>query len=359
MTEMQTMKDVDQLEPAIPEHLRVQRTQPLSAPDGFQPVSISFSARFDPKVKTLPMAYYGVQYKQRSAVVEKALAAQSKAFAEVHGPRFWDRAEYVDELGYVNSIAVAYWDHRDTYEAWRGHIGDNWWFASGPLDGDVGFFKECYTPGVEDTETTFSHPYPEGYSHLADHWSEPTDSHEYWGSARDRLPRAQTDPLLAPDRPSSSLVAGENTFGRHVVIEPHQNLCLLRSGQDWEHAESEERKMYVSKVEPVLRKGMLEIRDKGKSLGCIYNRYMTLVTADGPQEKTYSLSAWHSLADIETWVKQATHLAIYRIGLNHYEEFGLAASLRLYHEMFVLKAADQAYEYVNCHPRTGMLNAVV
>ena len=30
--------------------------------------------------------------------------------------------------------------------------------------------------------------------------------------------------------------------------------------------------------------------------------------------------------------------------------------LRVYHEVSVLKADEQRYEYINCHARTGLLN---
>jgi aldoxime dehydratase len=32
--------------------------------------------------------------------------------------------------------------------------------------------------------------------------------------------------------------------------------------------------------------------------------------------------------------------------------------LRLWHEMYVLRARDQRFEYFNCHHKTGMLNAL-
>jgi len=37
---------------------------------------------------------------------------------------------------------------------------------------------------------------------------------------------------------------------------------------------------------------------------------------------------------------------------------GPAAKLRLYSEVAVARADEQFFEYVNCHPQTGMLNAV-
>jgi len=32
--------------------------------------------------------------------------------------------------------------------------------------------------------------------------------------------------------------------------------------------------------------------------------------------------------------------------------------LRLYHEVTVARANEQFYEYLNCHPQTGLLRAV-
>ncbi|WP_167562620.1 phenylacetaldoxime dehydratase family protein, partial [Burkholderia cepacia] len=35
------------------------------------------------------------------------------------------------------------------------------------------------------------------------------------------------------------------------------------------------------------------------------------------------------------------------------------SKLRLYHEVSVFDAKHQVYEYVNCHPRTGMMRDAV
>jgi len=348
-----------ELEPAIPPHLRMERTQPLGAPKDFVPSSRSFSSRFDPSVKTLPMVYFGIQHRDKHEEAEEAMARLIGGFSASNGPGFWDRASYVDECGYVNLLLVGYWRGHQNYQQWQSERTDDWWHANADSNGPLGFFMEAYTPGVEDTETTFSHQYPEGYSHLSDHWSEPTDTHDYWGSARDRMARSQIDPFLPSGSPKSTLKPGESSFGRKVRVAPHENLCLLRSGQDWSETEGDERSFYLEKVEPLLNKGMMEIRDEGIQKGCFYNRYLTVTSDDGvPLERTYSLSAWNSIGQIETWVRQATHLAIYHIGVKHYQRTGPDARLRLYHEMFVLRARDQRYEYFNCHPDTGMLKAV-
>jgi aldoxime dehydratase len=44
--------------------------------------------------------------------------------------------------------------------------------------------------------------------------------------------------------------------------------------------------------------------------------------------------------------------------MKYLSTLGPAAKLRLYHEVTVARADEQFFEYVDCHPRTGMLNAV-
>lgn len=345
------------LEPAIPSHLQLPRTRPLATPEGFVPATPSYSARFSPKVRALPMAFFGVQFSATSPESANAIALQQRGFAKPFGPSFWDRAEYVDERGYTNSVLVGYWDDRQTYDRWCASLPEGWWRAGAPLDGDLGFFRECYTPSITDTETTFSHPYPEGYAKIATAMSGMTDTHGYWGSARDRIPRTQTDGLAPEGTPKAALVDGNDTLCRHIVVTPHDNLCLLRSGQDWADSDADERRFYLETVKPKLDEGMTFIRDEGEKVGCYFNRYMTLFTAAGPVDKTYSLSAWRSLAELEAWVKTDSHLAIFAAGTRHYRNFK-EARLRLYHEMSVIRAVDQSFEYFNCHDRTGMLNAL-
>lgn len=348
------------LEPAIASHLRVERTRPLNAPKSFTPMHASYSARFHPRVKTLPMVYLGVQFRKGATNAGDAITNLKSALAAAGGPAFWDEASFVDDKDYTNVVLVGYWDDHDTYKNWDKMLPEGWWHRHLAADGAVGAFREAYTPSIMDTETTFSHPCPEGYSRIADRMSGKTDTHEYWGSARDRIPRAQTDALAPRGFPQShSLRQGEDTLGRHVVVQPHDNLCLLRSGQDWSQTEGGERAFYLEKVKPLLDKGMAEICDEGVRLGCCFNRYMTVQDGTGPAEKSYSVSAWHSLSALEGWVKADTHLAIWAAGIRHFKLAGDTAKLRLYHEMMVLKAEDQSFSYFNCHRGTGMLRAVV
>jgi aldoxime dehydratase len=344
------------LEPAIPVHLRVERTRPLNAPVDFTPQHASYSARFDARVKCLPMVYFGIQFRPPTDA-SAAIAMLRSGLRAKAGPAFADEARFVDDRGYINVLLVGYWDDRQVFDRWNAALPPGWWYDGLTMDGPIGAFREAYTPSVTDTETTFSHPHPEGYATIADHMSGKTDTHEYWGSARDRIPRAQTEDLEPDGGPRASVVPEQETLGRRVDVVPQRNLCLLRSGQDWSETEAEERAFYLGKVRPLLERGMAEIAYEGLRLGCHFNRYMKIEGTDGPVEKTYSLSAWLSLGHLEAWVRANTHLAIWAAGIKHFKLAGDAAKLRLYHELMVLKAEDQSFAYFNCHRDTGMLRS--
>jgi aldoxime dehydratase len=97
--------------------------------------------------------------------------------------------------------------------------------------------------------------------------------HADCGGMRDRIPVSQTSEI------ASSGTACAIRDGARIRIIPHDNICLIRSGQDWSDTQSTERKLYLGDVEPVLPEGMDFLRDDGRSIGCYANRYMTVLGA--------------------------------------------------------------------------------
>lgn len=185
--------------------------------------------------------------------------------------------------------------------------------------------------------------------------SEPIFEHGYWGSMRDRLPVSQNDTM----EPSGQLtvVQGHPQAGGRVVISGHQNLTLIRSGEDWSRTEGEERRTWYEDIEPVLNQGMDYLRDDGLEVGCYTNRYCHHIDENGnPQEKGFGVSLWNSLAALEHWGEShATHLQIFVTFMRNVKKF---KELTLYHEVSVFDASNQYFEYINCHPKTGLLRAV-
>lgn len=169
----------------------------------------------------------------------------------------------------------------------------------------MGTFTEILQPHVERYETVLGHPSAvEGIAVLADDISGAVQEHAYWGAARDRIPASQTDALHSTEEPSLQ------RDGPHVKVHAQNDLCPIRSGQDWIETEDEERQLYLRDIEPVLNRGMAFLRDEGLPVGCYSNRYVTLEDNDGrPIEKSYGMSWWKNLAALERWAEShPTHL---------------------------------------------------
>ena len=330
------------MESAIPEHLQTARTRHRRVGDDYAPPYPSFVARHKPSVTRVVMAYFGIQSRGAPpAAAEQALARLASDFESEDGPTHWDRASYVDEAGFTNVVTVAYWDDRQKFDRWFPAARERWTGEQRTSNG-FGTFIEALCPSVEGYETLFSSlGRPEGVAVHADGMSGEVLEHAYWGGMRDRIPLSQTSEMA----PSGSARAIRD--GARIRIVPHDNLCLIRSGQDWGDTEAAERKMYLGDVEPVLREGMDFLRDQGRSIGCYANRYMTVVGPDGAAtEKSYGMSWWKSLSALERWAEShPTHVRIFGAAMKYLSTLGPAAKLRLYHEVTVARADEQLFEY--------------
>jgi aldoxime dehydratase len=343
------------MESAIPSHLQTARSRHRRVPDDYVPPYPSFVARHKPAVSRVIMAYFGAQYRGEPApAVEQALAQIAARFTAANGPSHWDRAQYVDQAGFTNVVSVAYWDDAARFDAWFEPAREAW-TGSGAAGTGVGRFIEVLRPHVERYETLFSSlGRPEGVAVLADAMSGEVQEHAYWGGMRDRIPLSQASEMAPSGAPHAVRDGGR------IRVVASDNLCLIRSGQDWSDTEASERKMYIDDVEPVLREGMDFLRDEGVPIGCYANRYMRVVDASGqPTEKSYGQSWWKSLAALERWAEShPTHVRIFGAAMKYLSTLGPSAKLRLYHEVTVAAADEQFFEYLECHPQTGMLTAV-
>lgn len=341
------------MESAIPAYLETSRTRHKRVGDDYQPPYPSFVARYKPAVSRVVMAHFGVQHRSgTSAAATQALARLAGRFAAADGPSHWDRAHYVDQAGYSNTVSVAYWDDIARFDAWFKPAREAW---TGSGEQGIGTFIEVLRPTVARHETLFSSlGRPEGVAVIADGMSGEVQEHAYWGGMRDRIPLSQTDAMVPSGQPE--LVRD----GARLRVRANDNLCLIRSGQDWSDTEASERKLYLDDVEPVLREGMEFLRDEGVGIGCYANRYMRVLGADGvPTEKSYGQSWWKSLSALERWAEShPTHVRIFGAAMKYLSTLGPSAKLRLYHEVTVAAADEQFFEYLNCHSATGMLAAV-
>ena len=347
------------MESAIPPSLQCPRTRTRRIDDDYKPPYPAWVARGESKTGQVAMGYFGVQSKGREALGKACQALQRilDGFSHLDGPRHHDVAHYVDEAGYDTMIAIAYWLDAETFRAWlcRPEL-EAWWRSDERAREDIGYFREIFLPRLEGFETLFSAADRlEGIGLVLGERSEQEiQEHGYWGGARERLPLSQTDPMT----PSGTLSASREQAGR-VRVAGHRHVALIRSGQDWSDTQDKERRLYLEEMEPVLRAGMDYLRDHGLDIGCYFNRYMQHVDGGGKaEEKSFGYSVWHSLADMERWSEShPTHLAIFGTFMRIVQELQFKLDLRLYHEVAVLLPEEQDYEYVNCHPKTGMLAA--
>jgi aldoxime dehydratase len=314
-----------------------------------------FVGRADENVKQVVMAYLGVQFRdeQRAAALQ-AMRYIDASFALADGPGNHDLTYHLDNQGYGNFIAVGYWRDPAAYHRWllSAPVAD-WWGDEARLNEGLGYFREVIAPRAEQFETlyAFKDDLP-GVGAVMDGISGEIEEHGYWGSARDRFAISQTDWM----QPTSELqvISGDPAKGGRVVVRGHDNLTLIRSGQDWVEAGEEERALYFNEMLPPLQDGMNFLRDEGQALGCYSNRFVRNIDLDGNLlDIAYDIGHWRSLDKLERWAEShPTHL---RIFTTFFRVIGGLSKLRLYHEVSVADGSQQLFEYINCHPQTGMM----
>jgi aldoxime dehydratase len=349
------------MESAIPAHLRCPRTRPARASETYEPPYPAWVARLRPQVKQVVMAYFGVQCREpgEAPAAFSALKKITGHFHEPSGPPHHDLAMYVDEAGFTTYVAIAYWESAEDFQAWAGQSSMNaWWQSEDRLSDGLGYFKEVFCPRASHFETLFSTlDRFEGAALMAESLSGEIQEHGYWGAARDRLPASQYEAMESSGTPSVDAAAPRP--GSRVRVKSHDNVALIRSGQEWTETAGKERQLYLSEVEPILLQGMQFLRDKGGTIGCYFNRYMVHVNGEGiPIEKSFGMSCWKSLEHLERWAEShPTHIAIFGTFMRVVQEMNFDLRLRLYHEVSVARADEQVFEYINCHPKTGLLRA--
>jgi aldoxime dehydratase len=343
------------MESSIPQHLTVERTRPKRVDGDYTPPYPSYSVRFAEGVTRLVCAFFGVQSQQPlSDEAKDASAGMWDLCSDTDGPMSREGAVHTDDQGFDNQVIIAYWDDAKAFGRWFQKHRDAL-IGAGVEPVRHGRWVEVISPEASGFETLYSsNTFPEGSARVAaGGFSGEIQEHGYWGSMRDRLPAAQTEALNPLGSPSAATNSGI------VRVEPHDNLAVIRSGQDWSLCGEAERASYFGDVEPQLRAGMDFLSSEGASIGCYANRYMTSSDGDGRLlEQTFGLSFWHSLADMERWAEShPTHIMIFAAAMS-FLQANAGARLRLSHEVAVVSRHQQYYEYNNCHSTTGMLGAI-
>lgn len=344
------------MESAIDKHLVCPRALSRRVPEDYQPPFPMWVARGEQAMQQVVMGYFGVQYGDdaRRPAALAALREIVGSFEAPDGPSHHDLTHHVDNQGHHNLMVVGYWADPAAYCRWlRSEAVRGWWESPDRLSDGLGYFREIVAPRAEQFETlyAFQDKFP-GVGALMGEVSGDINEHGYWGSMRERIPLSQTD-WMKPEG-ELTVVSGDPAKGGRVVVRGHDNIALIRSGQDWIDAEDDERSLYLDEILPTLEDGMDFLRDNGEAVGCYSNRFVRSIDLDGNElDESYNIGHWRSLEKLERWAEShPTHLRIFTTFFRVAE--GLE-KLRLYHEVSVSDARDQLFEYINCHPGTGML----
>lgn len=176
------MSSTGELEPAIPEHLRCERTVPAKTPPEFQPPFPAYCARFPLETKGLVTAIIGVQHASSTDVQSdgfKRLASFMDMDTQCK-PRYWEAAAVTDNQGYYNEVVIPYWPSKDDYETWSSTSGFGTWWQDLKPDGHHGWFLEIFFPSIDRLETVFSdNIQPEGAAYMRDSVSGTVQEHVY------------------------------------------------------------------------------------------------------------------------------------------------------------------------------------
>ena len=341
----------------MPFHIEYDRTVPARRPEGHQPAAPRFSLRWNRPVPTLVSVYFGIQAKPLEWSVENAFYDRMRGmFVGADAPESFEVMRSEDEAGYTNGIVVAYWTDPTRYARWADQSGFRRWFEQeSHLPTDVGYWCEAIAVPYDRHETIYSGPdYRIGFGRTPDTVVVPITNNGFFGAARDRLPVSAIDVLDAPLEPLPQ--SSRETWGKHLMVQVPHNVTILRSGQYWEGAGQEQLQDYMEALQPKLLRGMRYLSENKAETGCLSLRIMTNLNDDGsPRAETSVLGAFSSMHKLEEWAaSHETHLDIYRhaIAMNrlHKEK----REVITWHELFVLSMGN-CFEYVNCHPQTGML----
>ena len=324
-------------------------------PKDWEPPYPSWSAAFDPAVSNVVIAYFAVQSKAASTDhfhcwIQNCLAIDK-------APERVERASYTDTSAYKNDVYICYWTNEADYQDWIGTKQfKNWWDDELRLSEEPGYWREVLFIPMRRLETLFSSEDAAGVAATAPKFNGPIREHAYWGGMRDRMADSAHD-ALGNSTASLKVMSQVESLGKRLRVAGPENMCLIRSAQNWTDCEGEELEIYSNDVQPVLFEGMNFIRDNSVETGCISCRFMDELSMEGQSQlKTFGMAYFLTMAHLEKWAKfHPTHLAIFHSFHKMVQKLEFQVDLKLWHEVSVIPEGPHVFEYINCHEKTGLL----
>lgn len=335
-----------------------ERIHPIRKPKDFVPAVQRWSVALPNRYDRYFVSFYGVQGADLTSVYASGFFPWiSAVLALPAAPIVHDHARYVDEQGLTNHIVAMYWIDPADYEAWRDHADvASWWNDIARLNEPCGYFRECMTVPLDRQETLYWQDYPAALSKAEEVSIYPTPWCGYYGAMRDRIPLAAVDPMEAAQATLGPEVTRQSKGARWRVLTPH-NFAVIRSAVYWGDCDAEQHEDFMTKLRAPLETGMNYLRQNAIPTGCCTLRYQQTCDTRGETEaESHAIGYFLSLSHLENWAERhPSHHAIFSAAIARYKKYGKANQLRTWHEVYILPAEGQWFEYVNCAPKTGIL----
>jgi hypothetical protein len=335
------------------------RRYPLRKPDGHAPAVQRYSARLPQETSRAAILFLGMQAETAEALRASGFHDWLRAVATGDdAPVNLEYAAFTDPQGCVNHLVALYWMDSDAQARWaRSAPVRDWWDRPAAITGPVGQWWEPVIVSRERLETITFREYLRGVSACPHIAVKPMNESGYWGAARDRIPASADDRMASPLERLQARQGTLNSRGARLLVQPPLNLTVIKSGVSWEKCDSEQLGDWERHLRPRLDAGMDFLRRNPEATGCCSLRQVACMNPAGDALKeAYSLGYFLSLAHLEHWAEHhPTHLAIFTRAMADRLKYQERLELRTYHEVFVLGPDSAPFEYVNCHPGTGLL----
>lgn len=335
------------------------RLYPLRKPKGFEPTVQRWSVALPTKHRAYFVEFLGVQGTNIATVDGSPFFGFiNELLARPDAPDVVDHARHEDENGMLNHIVAGYWIDENAHESWSSALKKSgFWNAPARLTDACGIFRESLCVPVDGQETLYWRDYPAGLSRSENVGLYPTPYCGYFGAMRDRIPLSAIEKFPSPAGDNLAPPARRAAKGARWRVNPPENLAVIRSGTFWGRCDAEQREDFETKLRKPLEMGMGFLKDNPVVTGCCALRYQqTVDTGFCLQPEAHALGYFLSISHLEDWAERhASHHAIFAAAMARYKKYGSSNQLRTWHEVFILPANRQTFEYINCTPETGLL----
>ena len=338
-----------------------QRTYPLKRPKGHRPPVTRWTLRLPHDVIRIFTLYIGVQSHSSQSQVRRDAEDIIDGILLSQNP-IMDTFRVTNGFDIVDSkVWVLYFTQKEDFDAvLQKFTLIDIWRKLGENKDKVGLWIEHFSAPVERLETNYARlDHKPGLAQLPGIEQPEHGLTAYWGAGRDRIPASAHDLFETPKHISVPTKTPKG-FSERLTGTNYDNMCHIRSGQWWELCDDEERISYETNLQEKLMGGMQYLWDNPEETGTIGLRFLQNLDDQGELINETCGAGFHkNWKDLERWSsRHPSHLAIFNGMMAHAKKFGDGRKFMTWHEVWIFKAGEVRFEYVNCDPKTGVIRYV-